>query len=81
MYYCPICGYLDREFTNTKKAEYCRNCGAQKWDKTKEKEQMQTGVTTAAAQPIKVAMATCPQCKTQIAASAKFCSNCGYKLA
>ncbi|MBN2620963.1 trypsin-like peptidase domain-containing protein [candidate division WOR-3 bacterium] len=81
MYYCPICGCLDREFITTKKAEYCRSCGAQKWDKSKEKEQALTGgVQSPAAQPVKAAMATCPHCKTQIAASAKFCSNCGQKL-
>ena len=79
MYYCPICGCLDCEFIVTSKAEYCRNCGAQKRDKTKEKEQLD-GAEAPQPQPIKVAIATCPHCKTQIAGSAKFCSNCGQKL-
>jgi serine protease Do len=79
MYYCPVCGCLDCDFITTPKAEYCRNCGAQKRDKSKEKEQVANDQTPQP-QPIKVAMATCPQCSAQIADSAKFCSNCGHKM-
>ncbi|MEO0205781.1 MAG: trypsin-like peptidase domain-containing protein [candidate division WOR-3 bacterium] len=77
MYYCPVCGYLSDEFIKTTKAEYCKNCGAQKIEKKKEPapESQEQPV-----QKVKVGLKVCPKCKTSNDSSANFCKNCGTKF-
>lgn len=77
MYYCPICGSLDDDLVRTWKAEYCRNCGARKIEKTKPQEQE---AAAQQAQPVTVAMVTCPQCQTPNEGTSNFCKNCGNKM-
>lgn len=77
MYYCPVCGYLNDELIKTSRAEYCKNCGTQKFEKKKE-DRLQTSGEQI--QPIKVGMKVCPNCKTPNDATANFCKNCGTKF-
>lgn len=77
MYYCPICGCLDCNFIQTPKAEYCKNCGARKFEKKKPEEK---DSEKQQAQPVKVAMVTCPQCQAPNEGTSNFCKNCGNKL-
>ena len=77
MYYCPICGFLNDGFIKTCKSEYCKNCGAQKIEKKKEKE-----IKSTEAQPevVNVSMTNCPKCRTANDSASNFCKNCGYRL-
>jgi len=77
MYYCPVCGYLSDEFIKTSKAEYCKNCGAQKLEKKREPE---PEVSEPPVQKVKVGLKVCPKCKTANESSANFCKNCGSKF-
>jgi serine protease Do len=77
MYYCPICGFLSDEFIKTSKAEYCKNCGAQKMEKKKGKE---TKHSIPQAQAVNVATRICPKCKTANDSASNFCKNCGLKF-
>jgi serine protease Do len=77
MYYCPVCGYLSDEFIKTSKAEYCKNCGTQKFEKKKEPEEQKP---VQPAQGVKVGMKVCPKCKASNESSANFCKNCGSKF-
>ncbi|MGB9720618.1 MAG: trypsin-like peptidase domain-containing protein, partial [bacterium] len=77
MYYCPVCGFLSDEFIKTTKAEYCKNCGTQKFEKKKEPEPEKQ---EQPAQKVKVGLKVCPKCKTSNDSSANFCKNCGTKF-
>ncbi len=77
LYYCPVCGYSDTQFIKTTKAEYCKNCGTQKFEKNKAEE---LKLPQEQAQPVKVAAVVCPKCKETNDASSNFCKNCGYKM-
>ena len=77
MYYCPICGFSDSGFIKTPKAEYCRNCGAQKMEK---KKQQELQPSTQHVQLVKVAPRVCPTCTTANDSASNFCKNCGYKF-